>query len=183
MKSIPKQNVVLSSSVPLAKTPTISKIVFSFESLERNEYFDLPATCEKWSIFMMEQLKVVSQLTTNELRNRQSSMLRFHYHERANPPVEIPNNVALKDMCQIRFGTNRGGIHGVLVDNIFYVIWLDPLHNMYPSERHGGLKKIDPLKSCCMEFFDEIDLLKQEINKLKDENKQLNDDINDLLLK
>lgn len=176
MSRIPKQNVSSSSEIPFAKTPKIPKIVFSFESLDRNEFFDLPAKCERWSIFMMDQLKVVSGLTVTELRTMRDSKLRFHDHENANPPVEIPNNIAPKDMCQIRFGTNRGGVHGVFVDNIFYIIWLDPFHNMYPSKKHGGLKKIPSTQPCYMEFQSKIDALSEE-------NEKLNAEIDELLTK
>ncbi len=29
------------------------------------------------------------------------------------------------------------------------MIWLDPLHNMYPDDRFGGLRKVKPASNCC----------------------------------
>ena len=56
-------------------------------------------------------------------------------------------------------------------DNTFYIIWLDPLHNMYPDKRFGGLREIKSPNSCCKDR-DNI------IIKLQTENQDLKDYIN-----
>ena len=41
----------------------------------------------------------------------------------------------LKRAFELRVGKNYGRVHGFLWNNIFYVIWLDPAHNLYPMQR------------------------------------------------
>lgn len=37
---------------------------------------------------------------------------------------------------------NLGGrVIGILIDAVFYVVWLDPYHNLTNSEGYGGVKK------------------------------------------
>ena len=92
---------------------------------------------------------------------------RVHNHEHANPPSPLPDGVALKDCYQIRISTSKGGIHGVFEENIFYVIWLDPLHNMYPDDRFGGLRKIKSTSTCCKDRDEEIYRLKERLKRLE----------------
>lgn len=95
----------------------------------------------------------------------------MHSHENATPPSKVPDGVELKDCYQIRISKSKGGIHGVFNGNIFYVIWLDPLHNMYPDDKYGGLRKIKPGSTCCKDRDKIIEQLRENIDKLKEENK------------
>lgn len=175
--------------IPKAKKATISKkevkkpifhytpsaISFSFETMERTEYFNLDGTCINWSSELFDMLKEISKLKKSELLSGDyaRSTYRVHSHENANPPSELPSGVELKDCYQIRISKSKGGIHGVFFDDVFYVIWLDPLHNMYPDDRYGGLRKIQPPKSCCKDREEIIEKLQNENKKLKEENESL----------
>ena len=143
-------------------------VVFSFELLDRNEYFNIDCTCPNWSLDLMDVLQSVSSVTRKQFKSDtrfRSGTYRIHNHENAEPPIAFPvNDISMKEVEQIRFGASKGGIHGFMVENVFYIVWLDPLHNMYPSERHGGLKKIKPPCTCCG-WRDE------ELRKLAEENK------------
>ena len=70
-------------------------------------------------------------------------------------------------MWQIRISISKGGIHGIFFDNIFYVIWFDPQHNLYPDKNHGGLKKVIPPSTCCKDRDMEIKQLKEENDRLQ----------------
>lgn len=96
-----------------------------------------------------------------------TSPFRIHRHEDAKPPCKIPSNISLEDMWQIRISINKGGIHGVFSDNVFYVIWFDPQHNLYPDKNHGGLKKVVPPSTCCKDRDIEIEWLKKELDEVK----------------
>ncbi len=76
-------------------------------------------------------------------------------------------------MWQIRISKSKGGIHGVFCDNVFYVIWFDPQHNLYPDENHGGLKRIKPPSTCCKDREEIIIQLKNENEKLRNEIDEL----------
>lgn len=38
---------------------------------------------------------------------------------------------------EVRISKTAGRIHGIVWDKVFYVIWLDPAHNLYPDARNG----------------------------------------------
>ena len=141
-------------------------IKFSFEALEQTEYFSLDGTCPNWSHDLFEMLRDVSGHTVKDMvSGGYQRKYRVHNHEKANPPSKLPDGVALKDIYQIRISTSKGGIHGVFNENIFYVIWLDPFHNMYPNDHFGGLRKTKPASSCCKDRDEEIIKLQQELEK------------------
>lgn len=152
---------------------TQSAISFSFEALETTEYFNLDGTCVNWSLELLNMLKDVSSIKKEDLLNGSyaKSKYRVHSHENAAPPSKMPDGVELKDCYQIRISKSKGGIHGVFNGNIFYVIWLDPLHNMYPDDRYGGLRKVKPGSTCCKDREQIIEQLKESNDKLKEENK------------
>lgn len=169
MGRIPKASRQEIPLIPEAKTlhTTNDGIVFSFEALERTEYFNLDGTCQNWSSDMLDMCKEASKLTVTQLRSGAYKTFRFHSHEGAKCPSPLPDGVELKDVYQMRISTSKGGIHGVLRENCFYVIWLDPLHNMYPDDRYGGLRKIKETSTCCKDRDEEILRLQDELMKVK----------------
>lgn len=175
MGRIPKAKKTSSDIIPEPKVgefhPSEGTIKFSFEALERTEYFNLDMTCPRWPSDLIEMLKEVSKHKVNELISGRFRKYRVHNHENANPPSDLPQGVELKDFYQIRLSTAKGGIHGVFCENVFYVMWLDPLHNMYPDERFGGLRRIKPPSNCCMERDEEILKLQADLDKAKQEAK------------
>lgn len=168
MSSVPKAKKSHQSAIPpvqITGALRSDKIVFSFESLERTEYFNLDGTCPNWSSDLFEMMKEVSKHTPVELKMGQIRTYRVHTHENAKCPSPLPSGVELKDCYQIRISTSKGGIHGVFRENVFYVIWFDPLHNMYPDDRFGGLRKVKSPSTCCKDRDEEIARLKQELEQ------------------
>ena len=173
---IPKASKVVDAIGKIKRQPlsfTQSAISFSFEAFETTEYFNLDGTCINWTSELFNMLKEVSSIKKEELLNGSyaNSKYRVHSHENAIPPSKMPDGVELKDCYQIRISKSKGGIHGVFNENIFYVIWLDPLHNMYPDERYGGLRKVKPGSTCCKDREELIEELQECNSKLKEENK------------
>ena len=147
-------------------------VVFSFELLKRNKFFNLDATCVNWSNDLFKMLLDVSKIAKKRIESGEfssdGSPLRIHNHKDATPPCEIPYDLPLKEFFQIRISKSKGGIHGKFIDNVFYVIWLDPQHNMYPDENHGGLKEIKPPSTCCKERDKELSVLQDQNKELKE---------------
>lgn len=79
---------------------------------------------------------------------------------------EIINTLVLQKSLTT---TSKGGVHGAVSDNIFYIIWFDPHHNLYPDKNHGGLKRIIPPSTCCKDRDYEIEHLKNELKIAKGE--------------
>ena len=174
-KNIPKASKIKGKKInnSVQKLPDKSKhISFSFEILERTEYFNLDVTCNNWPSDLFDVLKEISGIEKNRLISGEfaRSKYRIHNHIHADPPSKLPEGVELKDLYQIRIEKSKGGIHGVFYENIFFVLWLDPLHNMYPDKKYGGLREIKPPSTCCRER-DRI------IGELKDENKELKEEL------
>lgn len=146
-------------------------VLFSFQDLSENKYFNLDATCENWSLELLKCMKVVSGISKGEIvagkYSGKHSTLRIHNHKDANPPCPLPDRIDLEEFYQIRLAKSKGAIHGVFVENIFYVIWLDPHHNMYPDDRYGGLKVITPPKTCCKDRDEIIEQLNEELEVYK----------------
>ena len=147
------------------------KVLFSFEAVEKNEYFNLDGTCQNWAADLFDTMQKVSRIALKDIYagkySGKTSPFRIHRHEDAKPPCKLPSNILLEDMWQIRISISKGGIHGIFFDNIFYVIWFDPQHNLYPDKNHGGLKKVIPPSTCCKDRDMEIEQLKEENNRLQ----------------
>lgn len=167
MRKIPFAEKIDTSPVPSpifkALHLTDNGIVFSFEALDRTEYFNLDGTCQNWASDMLEMMKQVSKLTVKQLTSGQFRTFRLHALNGAPCPSQLPTGVDLKDMHQLRIMRSKGGIHGVLIGSCFYVIWLDPLHNMYPDKRFGGLRKVIPPSTCCSDCDEEIFKLQEKL--------------------
>lgn len=159
--------------IPSPITPKPRGITFSFEMYEKTEYFNLDVTCPSWSSELFDMLKDVSTKTKTELICQKNSTYRVHQHEGASSPSPFPANISPKDCYQIRLGKSKGGIHGIFVDEVFFVLWLDPLHNMYPDPKYGGLKRIKPPKTCCDYHNEEFEKMRLEIDRLKDDFKTM----------
>lgn len=174
MKKIPKAKN--------SKTNVISKlqwnsnylergVLFSFDTVEKNEFFNLDGTYANWASELFDTMKIVSQIPVKDIYagkySRKGSSLRIHTHTNATAPCKMPKNIDLKEMWQIRISASKGGIHGVFFENIFFVVWFDPQHNLYPDKNHGGLKKIAPPLTCCKDRDLELKALEE---KYKDAN-------------
>lgn len=147
------------------------KVLLSFEAVEKNEYFNLDGTCQNWAADLFDTMQKVSRIALKDIYagkySGKTSPFRIHRHEDAKPPCKLPSNILLEDMWQIRISISKGGIHGIFFDNIFYVIWFDPQHNLYPDKNHGGLKKVIPPSTCCKDRDMEIEQLKEENDRLQ----------------
>ncbi|MDD3186395.1 MAG: hypothetical protein ACOX1S_05530 [Anaerostipes sp.] len=176
MKKIPKAKSPKSKRISPENIENINisdKVVFSFSAIDKNEYFNLDATCENWSLDLFDTMKKISDISLKDIYAKKysgkSSPFRIHQHDNAKPPCDVPKNILIDDMWQIRISRSKGGIHGIFTDNIFYVIWFDPHHNLYPDDHYGGLTKIKPQSNCCKERELIIEQLKAENQELKKE--------------
>lgn len=186
MGRIPTPTVDISTShkIPSPKKDfSEEKILFSFESLNFNKYFNLEATCPNWAKELFDMLHEISKIKVRDLKTGKYQTYRVHNHENATPPCDLPNDIDLKSLWQIRISKSKGGIHGIFYENIFYIVWLDPLHNMYPDDKYGGLKELHQPTTCCMDLKETIDQLIEEKKELQEKNENLQKDIDSLLLK
>jgi hypothetical protein len=150
------------------------KLLFSFRFVDRNhEAFNLGGICESWFISLLDGLKEVSDLTWTQLVMDLKDHYRSHLHDwdttsyKYNFDDEFLEQVECR---QFSLSAGTGRVHGFIVGNRFYIVWLDPHHNLYPSDNHGGLRLFPPPDKCrkdCKEW------LREENERLRKENEEL----------
>ncbi len=117
---------------------------FSFSCFDRaHDLFNLgDATPEgvvsgKWFIDLIDCLKSVCNQTIPELKH---SMHDLHPVDWSAANTKAPEGSEQIEYWQFRINKSKGRVIGFLIDNVFYVVWLDPHHNLTNSEGYGGIK-------------------------------------------
>lgn len=177
--SIPSKKThfpIESSLIETLRTREKEKIIFSFRFLDLNTpAFNLGGVCGKWYPECFNMLLNVSALNRNELIIKHEKTYRCHSHnwDELDYKFNFDDDFLEQIDCrQIRISKSKGGIHGFLIGNTFYVVWLDPHHNLYPDDRYGGVKIFDPPDTCCSYRDKEL----EKLNALNKELMQLLDD-------
>nr|DAI12911.1 MAG TPA: hypothetical protein [Caudoviricetes sp.] len=179
LKKIPKINLPQGQTIPKQVISGKNKIVFSFEHLDfSNPYYNCNGMCDKGIKNCFEKLKAYSAFTIEELfSNKGNNTIRFHDIKKEDVtdwPKYLERNEQLEDsFYQISFGMSKGRAHGVIIENIFYVIWLDPHHFLYHNKRFGIKRPFEELESCCNPRDEIIESYERTIKDLERENKEL----------
>ena len=122
------------------------RLLFSFTAFDRqHELFNLGGSSEdrtvgcKCFIELLDCLKSVSNKTLPELMKNSTHDLHPINWGKAN--TNAPSGYEQLEYWQFRINKSKGRVIGTLIDNVFYVIWLDPHHNLTDSAGYGGVKK------------------------------------------
>jgi hypothetical protein len=117
--------------------PLQQGITFSFKYFQDNhsKFFFNSKETAYW-LTLLERLKALSSLTAQELLVNRSSSLRCHpirWADTSENGFGLPNEEQLVDTpYQFSLSSNEHGrVHGFFIDQVFYVIWLDPNHQLY----------------------------------------------------
>lgn len=87
---------------------------------------------------LLERLKALSAMTAEEVRTNKSKALRAHtilWMETSQPRgfAQLHEQLQAEQPWQFEVSANEHGrVHGFFIDEIFFVVWLDPNHNLYP---------------------------------------------------
>lgn len=86
----------------------------------------------------MSRLKDLSSLTSFDLKANRSSSLRFHpinWKDTSQDSFGIISEEQLVDQAyQFSLSANQyGRVHGFFIQEVFYIVWLDPNHKLYPG--------------------------------------------------
>lgn len=144
---------------------------FSFSCFDRtHELFNLgtnkrgEAVSGSWFLDLLDCLKEVNGKTREELRR---SMFHLHPvdwdHANTNPPSEQ------HEYWQFRINKSKGRVVGFIIEPVFYVVWLDPHHNLSDSEGYGKAIKYWPPESEYERQEREIVELRAELVRCKQE--------------
>jgi len=138
--------------------------------------------CGEWFISLLSSLKEVCNINRTEMVSMRQHYdthgydwddldYKFHFPEQFLEQVEC---------MQFRVSSSDGRVHGFIVGNTFYIVWLDPHHNLYPDDRFGGRKFYMKAPSCYDKLKESWLRLNDENHKLKKENENLMQMLNDL---
>lgn len=143
---------------------------FSFACFDRqHELFNLGDNSSdgtisgKWFLDLLDCLKSVNNMTISDLKK---SMHKLHPIDFRKTNVHSPMSNSQLEYWQFRINKTKGRVIGFLIDGIFYVVWLDPHHNLTNSKGYGGVNKYRPALS----FYEMQDL---KIKNLEEENNHL----------
>lgn len=146
---------------------------FSFVCFDRTEkLFNLGSNepdktvSGKWFIDLMDCLKNIGGMTVNEAVR--SSMYDLHRIDwKKTNMKQPPKGYEQQEYYQFRINKSKGRVIGILIDSIFYVVWLDPHHNLTNSVGYGGANIYKPALSLYEEREKQIAEQAAEIKKLK----------------
>jgi hypothetical protein len=119
---------------------TLQNLTFSFKYLqsEHHKFSGNRQETAYW-LTLLDRLKALSGLTAQELLINRSSSLRCHpikWQDTSENGFGLPNEEQLVDTpYQFSLSSNEHGrVHGFFIDQVFYIVWLDPNHQLYPSK-------------------------------------------------
>ncbi len=141
-KKIKKTEVVKdgTSGIRPTKLKPPQGISFSFKYYQDNH--NKFSCSQKEAIYwltLVDRLKALSSLTAQELLVNRSSTLRCHpikWEDTSERAFGLPNEEQLVDIpYQFSISSNEHGrVHGFFLDEIFYIVWLDPNHLLYATK-------------------------------------------------
>ena len=115
------------------------EVIFSFKYLDLfgNTKFSIAGCGEKYLEKLLLRLKDLSTLKIDEFLSNRSPSLRVHEIDWIN--TTEPNgftslNAYLREKTAFQFeisANEYGRVHGFLINRVFYIVWLDPHHNLY----------------------------------------------------
>lgn len=153
--SLPEVSEPLVSSVKLpfgGEVRTSDQLVFSFACFDRShKLFNLGGedaqhgmVSPNWFVDLLDCLKNVSRKKIHELKG---SVHDLHPVDWGNANASIPPGAEQCEFWQFRINKSKGRIVGILIDGIFYIVWLDPHHNLSDSDGYRGAAYYFPAKS------------------------------------
>ncbi len=132
------------------------KIIFSFEYLDtkNSKYSMSQISGNRISLqFHNEFFKVLKDYSQEEnfrkkIKEDGRYRDRHHIHEIKwnDKQIKEPNFTCLnsklmeqvkEDCWQLGINATTFRIHGFFIENIFYIVWLDPLHQLYHMKRYN----------------------------------------------
>lgn len=164
----PKERKTLSYSV---KTVSEKGFSFSFANFDRtHELFNLGANTKtgtvsaNWFIDLLDCFKSVNGMTIPELK---ASMHDLHPADWKSANPTPPPNSEQFEYWQFRLNKSSGRVIGMMIEGVFYVVWLDPHHNFTNSEGYGKERYYKPAKSTFELMQDEISEKTKKIQELE----------------
>jgi len=153
------------------------KLCFSFYYLDiEHEAFNLGKTNVPWFKSLLKVLRDISKMTRNELVV--INVRRFNCHEHDFNKTQYKYNftndfLEQTDCRQFDISNSNGRVHGFIFGNTFYIVWLDPHHNLNPDNKFGRLTLYSEPKDSYQNLFNKYKCLKKEKKELENSYEEL----------
>lgn len=119
-----------------------------------------------WFIDLLDCFKGISNMKIAEMK---SSMYDLHPIDWNKTNASAPKGSEQCDYWQFRINKSKGRVIGILIDGVFYVVWLDPYHNLTDSEGYGAANYYKPAMSLYEMKEKEVQTLEEEVEHLRSE--------------
>ena len=135
-----KKTAVNKNSSQIIKTKVNGNVSFSLKYCLLSEKFNYNGQEQSYHCCLLERLQALCGFTALQLKQNRSSALRFHNINWSDERVSensfgIPSENDLVDEAyQFSLSSNKHGrIHGFFIGSVFYIVWFDPGHLLYPG--------------------------------------------------
>ncbi len=127
---------------PLDLRPNDRHIRFSFKylDLDTNEKFKLNQLQDETVENLLKRMKAISAMTLREFRTCDRDKAYRIHNIKWERTTEVNGfsclNEQLRDeeAWQFMLGMKKGRVHGLLMEETFFVVWLDPRHKLFTDE-------------------------------------------------
>lgn len=139
-KKIPKTPIKSESTIPVPTVPDAGNFTFSFRLIQTDhQKFSCENQPPSFYIHLLKGLSSLSKATVEPLRYARGRN-KFNFHEieweSGGYPQgfdHLPEQYRSYPHKQfsIKDPDNRGRVYGLLADTLFYVVWVDPAHQLF----------------------------------------------------
>lgn len=170
----PKINDNISTTLPYNGSVVAEKgFSLSFSCFDReHELFNLGGTSKDnvvesaWFLDLLDCLKLIGGKTIQEMKG---STYDLHPVDWDSANAKIPNGNTQLEYWQFRINKSKGRVIGFMINQVFYIVWLDPHHNLTDSEGYGKATKYDRPLSSYERIALENETLRATAKQYKDE--------------
>lgn len=157
-------------------------MVFSFKYLDRTH--DLFTVCDDtenksldnciWLFDMLDGLKEVCRKSFAEISKQPFEMheVKWKTANVKKPPIIVDSHITEEEpeWHQFRLNKSKGRFVGILIGELFYVVWIDKHHNLHDSEGYGKAKHGKYVENAYELLEQENHMLRDQIQKLERDN-------------
>lgn len=138
----PTQIKAHSSYIKPTEADSSIPVSFNFKNMkEKGEKFTFNAQPSQYFKKFLERLSSISTMNKQEMIVNNRDSLRCHridFHDEGISETTFGLAPDLDDDAwQFQISSNaHGRVHGYFVSSVFYIIWLDPEHELYPNQKN-----------------------------------------------
>jgi hypothetical protein len=131
--------------IPAPQLPPDAELRFSFKLIDLygNPKFGVHHCTAAYLEKLLTRLQDVNRMKVSEFRGVPTKQVRNHqidFSTTSEPRgfTMLNRQLQAKEPWQFEITANaHGRVHGILIDDVFFVIWIDPCHNLYPANNRG----------------------------------------------